>query len=65
MNRYKGLAPSLIGLGHVAVQFPLYEQVKYVLSSGDESAVKPRHVLIASSVSKVVASSLFYPHEVH
>lgn len=69
---YKGLAPSLLGLGHVAVQFPLYEYVKKlqlgIVAENDKTSaeveLRAKHVLIASSLSKIVASSLFYPHEV-
>ena len=94
-----GLVPALAGIGHVAIQFPIYEQVKgYLASRGtflshdsklgiiiymsadfcnviwaifwvlvDEAAVDklPAYdVLVASSVSKMCASTLTYPHEV-
>lgn len=61
---YKGLTPTLLGLGHVAIQFPLYEHIKSTLSGGHSEDVKAAHVLAASSLSKVVASAVFYPHEV-
>ena len=61
---YKGLIPTLFGLGHVAVQFPLYEHIKGTLSGGRPEDAKAGHVLAASSISKAVASAIFYPHEV-
>lgn len=67
---YKGLTATLLGLGHVAIQFPLYEHLKTTLSrradrdgEGD-GQVRASHILAASSMSKVVASAFFYPHEV-
>jgi len=61
---YSGLAPAMIGTAHVAVQFPLYEYLKDRISSdnGDEPAVPD--LLVASSLSKMVASTVTYPHEV-
>lgn len=61
---YKGLVPTLLGLGHVAIQFPLYEHIKSTLSGGRPENTNAWHVLAASSMSKVVASAAFYPHEV-
>lgn len=61
---YKGLTPTLLGLGHVAIQFPLYEHLKTTLSGGRYEDLRAAHILIASSLSKMVASAVFYPHEV-
>lgn len=77
---YKGLTPTMLGLGHVAIQFPLYEHLKRRLARADNAdrgrggtaavgggnggEVKATHVLVASSVSKLAASVVFYPHEV-
>lgn len=57
---YKGLGPSLVGVSHVAIQFPLYERLKTTFS--DKS--KDIQILFASSISKMIASSITYPHEV-
>lgn len=61
---YKGLTPTLLGLGHVAIQFPLYEHLKASFSSDSSKHLKATHVLVASSISKIAASAIFYPHEV-
>lgn len=65
---YKGLGPSLLGVLHVTVQFPLYEMIKHNLLSKsvqpEDNSVLMRNVLIASTLSKVTASLVTYPHEV-
>lgn len=71
LSFYSGLTPALLGLTHVAVQFPAYEYLKVKFTGqgmgesaeGDDSS----HwigVLSASVISKVMASTATYPHEV-
>ncbi|KAI7822453.1 mitochondrial carrier domain-containing protein [Kickxella alabastrina] len=60
---YKGLGSSLLGVTHVAVQFPLYEALKAWMGV-DSSHVESSRILAASAASKMVASSVTYPHEV-
>lgn len=61
---YKGLGPSILGVLHVAVQFPLYEHLKTILPTPDSKAELMRNVLLASTISKVTAATITYPHEV-
>ena len=68
---YSGLTPALLGLTHVAIQFPLYEYFKLKFTGcgigehpeGDHSS----HwvgISAATFLSKVCASTATYPHEV-
>ncbi|ORZ03541.1 mitochondrial carrier domain-containing protein [Syncephalastrum racemosum] len=63
---YKGLGSSLLGVSHVAVQFPLYEKLKLWLRRDEEEKTSSVsvHILLASSMSKMAASMATYPHEV-
>lgn len=76
---YSGLVPSLFGLLHVAIHFPVYEQLKKwfscypnVQNSNRMQDGKNGHVekfqlgrlIMASCGSKMIASSLTYPHEI-
>ena len=66
---YSGLAPALLGLSHVAIQFPLYEYFKLRftgLEMGDSTSREHYWVgiLTATFLSKVCATTATYPHEV-
>jgi solute carrier family 25 (mitochondrial folate transporter), member 32 len=69
---YSGLGPALLGLSHVAIQFPLYELLKQQftgLAMGEntnfaESRNYFMGITAASFLSKVCATCATYPHEV-
>lgn len=70
---YAGLGPALLGLSHVAIQFPLYELLKKQFTgvemgenpeAGSSGASQTLSVLAATFLSKVCATSATYPHEV-
>ena len=66
---YSGLIPSLFGLLHVGIHFPVYEKLKTIfhcnLNSGDQgSTLKLWSLIAASSISKMIASTITYPHEI-
>jgi solute carrier family 25 folate transporter 32 len=71
LSFYSGLTPALLGLSHVAVQFPVYEYLRKEFTGQDMGHMgkgdAQKHwlgVLSASIMSKVMASSATYPHEV-
>jgi len=68
---YSGLAPALLGLTHVAIQFPLYEYFKMKFTglemgeaAPDATASDTAGILAATFLSKICATSATYPHEV-
>ncbi|KAH6655700.1 mitochondrial carrier protein [Truncatella angustata] len=71
LSFYSGLTPALLGLSHVAVQFPAYEFLRQKFTGQrmghmgeDNSQRQWVGVLSASILSKILASSATYPHEV-
>lgn len=72
LSFYSGLTPALLGLTHVAIQFPLYESFKQNftgLGVGNPETEEDRQhhfygLALAVFLSKVCASTATYPHEV-
>jgi len=72
LSFYSGLTPALLGLTHVAIQFPLYEIFKQKftgLGKGQKESDEDRShhfygLAMAVFLSKVCASTATYPHEV-
>ena len=72
LSFYSGLTPALLGLTHVAIQFPLYEIFKQKftgLGKGQSESDEDRShhfygLALAVFLSKVCASTATYPHEV-
>lgn len=69
---YSGLGPALLGLSHVAIQFPLYEFLKQNftgLAMGENTSEEESKnyfvgISLATFISKVCATCATYPHEV-
>ncbi|GAV53895.1 hypothetical protein ZYGR_0AK03970 [Zygosaccharomyces rouxii] len=67
---YAGLVPSLLGLFHVAIHFPVYERLKMTFKCYGDSDLRSERTLhlgrliLASCCSKMVASLITYPHEI-
>ncbi|GAB4818386.1 hypothetical protein N2152v2_005432 [Parachlorella kessleri] len=69
---YSGLGPSLMGVMHVVIQFPLYEGMKSHFirhpllphEGGEKERLTMFELVLASAASKMVASTATYPHEV-
>lgn len=72
LSFYSGLTPAMLGLTHVAIQFPLYEVFKEKFTGigvGMKETEEDRShhfygLALAVFLSKVCASTATYPHEV-
>ena len=58
-----------MGIAHVAIQFPLYEACKSwfetrALQTRNDKQLNTLELVTASAVSKMIASTATYPHEV-
>eukprot|EP01130_Rhizamoeba_saxonica_P016215 TRINITY_DN7451_c0_g1_i2.p1 TRINITY_DN7451_c0_g1~~TRINITY_DN7451_c0_g1_i2.p1 ORF type:complete len:295 (+),score=36.55 TRINITY_DN7451_c0_g1_i2:137-1021(+) len=73
LGLYKGMSASLLGISESCIQFVLYEKLKRMWrdkkireghSIDDAVMLSIPEIILSSGVSKLIASSLTYPHEV-
>ena len=62
---YRGLAPSLLGVSHGALQFMAYEQLKNYRRSGiGQNELNAIDYALLSALAKMFAGSITYPYQV-
>lgn len=62
---YSGLTPTLFGVVHVAIHFPLYEYCKnHVFKVDTQSENNFQNLFLSSCISKMIATAITYPHEI-
>jgi solute carrier family 25 (mitochondrial folate transporter), member 32 len=62
---YSGLGPSLLGVTHVAINFPIYEKLKsWQHERNHTDRLSLLQILECSIVAKICATLTTYPHEV-
>ena len=65
---WKGLPPTLIGIIHPLVFFPMYERSKLFFTENYEKnnndKLSTKYIMVSAIFSKTVASLVSYPHEV-
>jgi solute carrier family 25 folate transporter 32 len=62
---FKGIKATSFGLLHVAIQMPIMEEMKLFLASYREDRQPTSlDITISTFISKIIASSTTYPHEV-
>jgi solute carrier family 25 folate transporter 32 len=64
---YSGLVPSLFGLVHVGIHFPVYEKLKYLTGCENMNKNNKNYLwglTFASAASKMIALTITYPHEI-
>lgn len=61
---WKGFVPSLLGVSQGALQFTVYDSLKYHWLKSDERQLKVWEYIAVSCVSKIVAAVTLYPCQV-
>jgi hypothetical protein len=65
---WKGVLPSMLGIIHPLVYFPMYEKMKIYFKENHEKPgaekLSARFIAFSAVICKVCASAACYPHEV-